>query len=321
MKGDRRMKILDLFNLTKQQQTKLSELAGVQAIEPQDLHDSNPKEIDAIYGWGDLAEKVLTASPKLKFIQSNSAGVDYMPLSEFEKKGITLANVSGIHAEPISESVIAYVLSFARGIVTTAAARREKKWVGDQVRMQNYTLNNRTAVIFGTGHIGQAIAEKLQIFGTRTIGVSRHGKPAPHFDEIMTDDRGINRSATADFVINIMPLTPATEHFFNKQFFDQMTNHPIFINVGRGPSVDTQALINALDQYKLAGAGLDVFESEPLEKSSPLWEMDNVILTPHISGGFKEYGEESFDILYKNLASFIQTGDVAVNKVNLSAGY
>ncbi|MGF2384370.1 NAD(P)-dependent oxidoreductase [Lentilactobacillus otakiensis] len=315
------MKILDLFNLTEQQQAKLAGLGNVQVIEPQDLNDNNSKEIDAIYGWDAHAEEVLTASPKLKFIQSNSAGVDYMPLSEFQKKGIILANVSGIHAEPISETVIAYVLSFARGIVTTAAARPDKRWVGDQVRMQNYTLKNRTAVIFGTGHIGEAIAEKLQFFGTRTVGVSRHGNPVAHFDEVVTDDEGTDRAAKADFVINIMPLTPATKHFFNKKFFDEMINHPVFINVGRGPSVDTQALINALDQYKLAGAGLDVFESEPLEKSSPLWEMDNVILTPHISGGFQEYGAEAFDILYKNLASFIQTGEVAVNKVDLSAGY
>lgn len=100
-----------------------------------------------------------------------------------------------------------------------------------------------------------------------------------------------------------------------------MRNQPIFINVGRGPSVDTEALIAALDQHQLAGAGLDVFESEPLPSDSPLWGMDNVILTPHISGGFQEYGDEAFDILYQNLTSFIQTGKVAVNKVDLSAGY
>lgn len=85
--------------------------------------------------------------------------------------------------------------------------------------------------------------------------------------------------------------------------------------------MDTEALIAALDQHQLAGAGLDVFESEPLPSDSPLWGMDNVILTPHISGGFQEYGDEAFDILYQNLTSFIQTGKVAVNKVDLSAGY
>lgn len=315
------MKILDLFNLTTEQQAKLTALGDVQVIEPADLNSSNVKSVDAIYGWNQQARTVLSESPKLKFVQSNSAGVDYMPLNDFADKGITLANVSGIHAEPISEMVIAYVLAFARGIVTTQAARRDQKWLGDQVRMQNYTIKNRTAVIFGTGHIGRAIAEKLQAFGTKTVGVSRHGKPTAHFDQVVGDDQGVVQAAKADIVINIMPLTPATHHFFDQAFFDQMRNQPIFINVGRGPSVDTEALIAALDQHQLAGAGLDVFESEPLPSDSPLWGMDNVILTPHISGGFQEYGDEAFGILYQNLTSFIQTGKVAVNKVDLSAGY
>lgn len=152
------MKILDLFNLTAEQQAKLTALGDVQVIEPADLNTSNVKSVDAIYGWNQQARTVLGESPKLKFVQSNSAGVDYMPLNDFADKGITLTNVSGIHAEPISEMVIAYVLAFARGIVTTQAARRNQKWLGDQVRMQNYTIKNRTAVIFGTGHmVGQSL--------------------------------------------------------------------------------------------------------------------------------------------------------------------
>lgn len=315
------MKLLNLFNLTDQQRTELAKLGDVQVIEPADLNSENSSEIDVIYGWGKQAPDVLNKSANLKLVQSFSAGVDYMPLSEFAKKGVTLTNVSGIHAEPISESVLGYVLAFARGMVASQAARSEKKWVGDQIRMQNYILKDRTAVIFGTGRIGQAIAEKLQMFGTKTIGVSRHGRPTDHFDEVVTDTEGTDKASKADFVINIMPLTAETKHFFNKQFFDKMSSHPVFINVGRGPSVDTDALIDALDQYKLAGAALDVFETEPLESNSPLWDMDNVILTPHISGGFKDYGNEAFAILYKNLASFIKTGEVAVNKVDLSAGY
>ncbi len=315
------MKLLNLFGLTAEQISKLNKLGNVQVLDSTDLNSENISDIDVIYGWGKPAMEVLSKSPKLKLVQSNSAGVDYMPLSQLAKKKVTLTNVSGIHAEPISEMVLAYVLSFARGVVTSQAARRDKQWVGDKIRMNNYTLPNRTAVIFGTGHIGKAIAEKLQAFGTKTIGVSRHGKPVDHFDEVVTDTEGTKRAAKADFVINIMPLTSETKHFFNQTFFDQMVNQPVFINVGRGPSVDTQALINALNTSKLAGAGLDVFESEPLEADSPLWGMDNVILTPHISGGFKEYGEESFDILYKNLASLIQTGDAAINKVDFSAGY
>lgn len=315
------MKLLNLFNLTDQQRTDLAQLGDIQIIEPKDLNSENSRDIDVIYGWGKPAPDVLEKSPKLKLVQSYSAGVDYMPLSEFARKGVILTNVSGIHAEPISESVVGYVLAFARGMVASQAARREKKWVGDEIRMHNYTLKGRKAVIFGTGSIGRAIAEKLQMFGMTTIGVSRHGKATAHFDDVVTDDQGNAKAAKADFVINIMPLTPETNHFFNQPFFDQLVSRPVFINVGRGPSVDTKALIDALKQSKLAGAGLDVFESEPLQSDSPLWGMDNVILTPHISGGFKDYGKEAFDILYHNLASFIKTGDVAMNKVDLSAGY
>ena len=314
------MKILNLFELSAQNRAKLAALGDVEVIDGDKL-GGNAKNIDVIYGWGKPAESVLAQSNKLKFVQSNSAGVDYLPLAEFKAKQISLANVSGIHAEPISEMVLAYILSFARGIEASHAARREHNWIGDQIRNQIYTLTNRTVVILGTGHIGQGIAEKLKAFGVTTIGVSRHGRPAAHFDRVVTDKSGTVEAAKADFVVNIMPLTAETRHFFNPAFFDQMENQPVFINVGRGPSVDTKALIDALDTHQLAGAALDVFENEPLEATSPLWEMDNVIITPHISGGFREYGQAAFNIFYKNLTTFIQTGTIAINQVNLSAGY
>lgn len=315
------LKLLNLFELSSANRKQLAQIPDLEIIDPEQVTPSLITKISAIYGWNQLGTEVLNQSTQLRFVQSNSAGVDYLPLKTFKQKGILLANVSGIHAEPISETVIAYVLAFVRGVLESEHAKQQSKWIGDQIRPTITTLHQKVAAIYGTGHIGQEIANKLKVFGVKTIGISRHGHPAAIFDQVFTDHDAIKATEAADIIINIMPLTEQTHHFFDRSFFETLTNQPLFINVGRGPSVDTEALVSALQAGKLSGAGLDVYEQEPLATDSPLWGMANVIMTPHISGGFVEYGDAAFAILRENLQSILKNDRVARNQVDLSEGY
>ena len=139
-------------------------------------------------------------------------------------------------------------------------------------------------------------ATKLHALGLHTLGVSAHGRPAAGFEEVVTDANAHSRSK-ADILINALPLTSATKHFYNSEFFSGLQNQPLFINIGRGASVDTPALVQALQTQQLRAAALDVVDPEPLPQDSPLWDMDNVLLTPHISGTVPHLRDQVFKFL------------------------
>ncbi|GAF41428.1 D-3-phosphoglycerate dehydrogenase [Agrilactobacillus composti DSM 18527 = JCM 14202] len=278
--------------------------------------------MDIIYGWNTFGDQLLQLPHNhLKWIQSISAGIDYMPLAAIKQQGILLTNTSGIHAEPIAEFVLGYLLAFSRGILASTQAQQQHRWVSDALRDQVFNLSHSTIAIFGTGHIGTRIAHYCHSFAMTTIGFNTAGHSAPEFDA--TFAAGANPSAlqSAKFIVNALPLTAKTTGFFEQSFFEQLTGQPLFINVGRGPSVDTAALRGALDQHKLAGAVLDVLPDEPLAPDATLWDQPNLWLSPHISGGFEDYGAAAFAILFKNLQAYLADGQLIMNQVDLDKGY
>lgn len=315
------MQIYAAFKLQDEQLQQL-EAAGHTVLTPQNFDlNAATQTVDIVYGWDDNARALLTAPNQVQWVQTISAGVDYLPLTELAAQHVQVTNTSGIHARPIAESVLAYLLAFGRGLQASAQTAPGQLWPTDSVRKQMFTLADKTAVIFGTGHIGRTIAALLQGLGVRTLGVSRHGRPAENFDEV-TDDAGTAAVlARADFVINVMPLTSATELFFNGARFAQMTRHPLFVNVGRGPSVDEAALLNALNDGQLRGAGLDVFKDEPVPADSPLLRHPQVIVTPHVSGTVDHLRQAVFAIFAENLRSLTANGALSRNLVDLQAGY
>ncbi|WP_407890855.1 NAD(P)-dependent oxidoreductase [Lacticaseibacillus sp. N501-2] len=265
--------------------------------------------IDVILGWNQIGLDIIAQPNRVKFVQAMSAGVDYLPLAEFQRQNILLANVAGIHAEVIAEYVLAGILAFAHGMFPVATS-----WVRPQ---QMWSLQEAQAVIYGTGHIGTMIAKHLHQFGVKVIGVDRHGLPKADFDQVTTD-KAIAQNA--DIIVNVMPLTPATQQYFDQAFFAQLAKQPLFINVGRGASVDEPALIQALDS-QLKGAVLDVASVEPLPQTSPLWQLPNVWVTPHIAGQVTHLRQQVADIFLPNMAQFAQNGTLKSHQVNLSVGY
>ncbi|MCI1894681.1 MAG: 3-phosphoglycerate dehydrogenase [Lactobacillus sp.] len=308
------MKVLTLFALPAAAQAQLP--ANVTLISQADYTPDQASQIDVILGWNQIAQTILDGPNRLKFVQTVSAGVDYLPLAQLEVQGVVVANTSGIHAGPIASSTLAMILAFARGLFPVAHT-----WDNEQRRGQLWSLDGGKAVIFGTGHIGQAIAKQLTAQGMQVYGISRHGAPVRGFVEVGTDQTATAWAKDAQVLVNVMPLTASTTHFFNAAFFGQLEAAPLLVNVGRGESVDTAAMLAALHAGQLRGAALDVFETEPLPADSPLWQEQQVLITPHISGTVPHLRAAVADIFLPNLSAFAASGEIIKNQVDLTAGY
>jgi phosphoglycerate dehydrogenase-like enzyme len=160
-------------------------------------------------------------------------------------------------------------------------------------------------VLVGTGVSGSAVGELLQAFGMHTIGVSRTPRAERGFDEMVHTDTLAEAARRADYLVNILPGGPKNAKLIGRQVLEALKSTAFFFNIGRGETVDEAALVDVLRQGRIAGAGLDVFATEPLPADSPLWDMPNVFLTPHIGGRFDEYEDYAMPLLFENMRLFL----------------
>jgi phosphoglycerate dehydrogenase-like enzyme len=278
------------------------------------------KDAEIIAGWKNgLEEYCLDPHAKLKWLQSWSAGVDYLPLEELSSRDIYLTSANGVHAYPISETIFALMLGLTRKIHTYVKNQQKKTWHHAQMGLE---IHEKTIGIIGVGTIGKETAKIAKAFGMHVLGVRYSGKPADYVDEMYTPDQLEQLLPKCDYVVVTIPLTKETNQWFGAKQFKQMKTSAFFINIGRGEIVVEADLIQALFEGTIAGAGLDVFETEPLSTESPLWEMENVIVTPHTSGSTEHYNQRVIDnILIPNLKAYL-SGDIPpINLVNFSKGY
>lgn len=237
----------------------------------------------------------------LKFIQLTSAGMDRVPLDYIKNHGIHIANARGVYSIPMAEWVVLKILEIYKNSRYFYKAQSERKW---QKRRDLLEISGKTAAIIGLGNVGIEIAKRLNAFGVHVIGVdSRLLDPAENDlvnelcvpDEI---DRVLNKS---DIVILALPLTDQTRHMMNKYRFKAMRDGSVLVNVSRGGVIKETDLIEALQGNKFLGVALDVFEEEPLNQDSPLWNFDNVIITPHNSFISDKVSERMFGLIIENL--------------------
>ncbi|ADB62425.1 D-isomer specific 2-hydroxyacid dehydrogenase NAD-binding protein [Haloterrigena turkmenica DSM 5511] len=247
------------------------------------------------------------------WVHSIQAGVDRFPFDEFEANDVVLTNSTGIHDRTVGETVAGYLLSFSRRLHDLLANQRERRWERPAWD-DGFTLPGKTACVVGTGTLGRGVAETLGGLGLEVWGVRRSDEPVPGFDEIYTNDWLLEAVGDADFVIVTVPLTDETHHLFDAEAFDAMRADAYFVNVARGPVVDEPALIDALESDAIAGAALDVFEEEPLPEDSPLWAMDEVIVTPHCAAYTRDYFRDVGEIVRENV-SRLETGEELYNRV------
>ena len=286
---------------------------------------------------GQFPPQLLAKAKNLRWFQQWSAGADWLlDHPEVQTMDFVLTSASGVHAIPISEHIFAFLLAFARNLPQAWHAQQERVWMKEQnqerrktakddiatySRRDMFELAGKTMLLIGIGEIGERTAQIARALEMGIIGVRNNpDHDTPGVSQMVGPDELLRVLPKADVVVSTVPLTAETHHMMNQVAFDAMKRGAYFINIGRGGTVDQEALITALRSGTVAGAGLDVFEEEPLSPDSPLWEMDNVLLTPHASGATPQYNERAFAIFLDNLQRY-QAGAELRNVVDKTKGY
>jgi phosphoglycerate dehydrogenase-like enzyme len=251
--------------------------------------NSKKEDLDALLAWADVIfglfapANTVARAPKLKWIQVISAGVDRLRDTDVWQSRIVITGVSGIHATPIGEFVMALMLMFAKNAPLSFKMMKTRHWR----RYPTHTLRGKTVGIVGLGHIGREVARLSKSFRMKVIATRRSTKQpgkARNVDLLLPQARMKQMLARSDYVVLSVPLTPDTRHIIGKAEIKEMKPTACLINIGRGSLIDEEALIRALDERLIAGAGLDVTYTEPLPEKSRLWYFDNVILSPRFGG-------------------------------------
>jgi phosphoglycerate dehydrogenase-like enzyme len=240
-------------------------------------------------------------APGLKWMQVFNAGVDHPVFATVLERGVRLTTSSGTAAEPIAQTALAGMLYLARNFPRWMAGQRNRKW--DPMRQAEFPrdLNGQTMLIYGLGKIGIEIARLAHLLGLKVIGVRRSAVAVAHIDEMHTPDKLGALLPKTDWLVIACPLTSETRGMVNAALFAQLPRGARFINISRGEVVDEPALIAALQSGQLGGAYLDVFAEEPLPPASPLWDLPNVVVTPHNAGASAGSEARINDLFFDNL--------------------
>lgn len=248
------------------------------------------------------------------------AGVESAITPELVERGIVLTNNSGMSAPNMAEHVVAMMLALGRAIPMFVRLQQSRTWAEWDENMNRFELTGQVVLLLGTGAIGKETAKRLRPFGCTLIGARRRPGPVEGFDHVITFNQIEGVLPTVDHVVSSLPMTPYTDKIVSREMISRMKPEAYFFNVGRGGTVDQDALIEALQSGHLGGAGLDVTTPEPLPPDSPLWEMENVLITSHTSGGSPKTRERAATTLVENLRRY-QSGESLINEVNLEYGY
>ena len=262
-------------------------------------------------------EKMLGIASQLKWFQSLNSGVDGYPLKEMEKRKIVLTSGRGIHTINIPEYVICVLIMLARNFTVMVKNQNNKKWV---VIEQNEIFGT-TLGILGLGAIGSELAQKANLMGMKVIALKRTYEKKAYVEELYTPDKMDEIFKKSDYIVNLLPYSPETDKIINKKYFNLMKPTASFINVGRGKTVDEEDLIEALRTKKIKGLVSDVFYNEPLPETSPLWEMENVFITPHVAGQSIKYIEKALGIIRHNLEVYLSGKGEYLNRIDYKKGY
>ena len=261
---------------------------------------------------------LLALAPNLRFIQSISAGVNQYPLDTLHQRGIRLASAAGVNSSAVAQHAMAHVLAFARHIHTGRDNQQRRLWRGmiSDLAQREDELGGKTMLIVGLGQIGQTLARLAQPFGVRVIATKQ--RPETISDNTLAvypPSRLLELLPQADYVVLTCPLTPETERLIDAAALAAMKPSATLINMARGRVVDEGALVWALENGRLAAAGLDCTWDEPLPTNSPLWNMENVIITPHTGGETRRYEERVIAILCENLNRLWRGEEILINQV------
>jgi D-2-hydroxyacid dehydrogenase (NADP+) len=269
-----------------------------------------------------LPSDLFAAATRLRWMHAAGAGVERYELAQIAARGVTLTNSSGVSAPNMAEHVLGMMIALARRFPQLMRAQARREWRDEATHREVGELQGQTVLIAGIGEIGCAVAQRVAAFGMRVNGLRRRADASPPagFNQMFAIADLHAALADADHVVATLPNTPRSRGLFDAAAFAAMKPGAAIYNVGRGPVIDTAALTAALESGHLGGAGLDVTDPEPLPAESPLWDMENVLITAHTSGATPRYWERQADLIADNIRR-IQRGDAPRNLVDLEAGY
>ncbi len=281
----------------------------------------DPSQLDAIeIAFGPLSPADAAAAPRLRWIQLQSAGCENytLPGNAFPHDRVRLTTSSGVFDLPIAEHVLGMMLGHVRGLFHYARTQTGGRWVRNHDVSRDFS--GSTVGIVGLGSIGSAVAVRAKALGARVLGVRRTPSAADPVDVCYTPDRLHEMLRQCDFVALCLPSTVDTRHIIDAAALAVLPGHAFIVNIGRGSAIDTDALVEALRTGGIGGAGLDVTDPEPLPDGHPLWSMDNVLITPHTSGGSPGDDARIHALFLENLRRY-RDNEPLLNQVDPERGY
>lgn len=318
---------------------KIREAAGSMAVvNAKDEAEAIGEIADADAFFGKLTPPMLAAARRLRWVQAPTVSLEHYLFPELVAHPATLTNMRGLFSDVIADHVFGYVLCFARNFHRYIRNQLAARWepVGGEGARSTFAagpgvvspmdqahlhLADQTLGVVGLGQIGAEVARRGLAFGMRVLAVDPVQTRAPEgVAALWKPDRLHELLGASDFVVIAAPHTPETVKLFRRERFRQMKRTAYLINIGRGVIVDLADLTAALEAREIAGAGLDVFEVEPLPADHPLWRMENVIITPHVAGASPRVAERHLEVLLDNVRRFVR-GDPLANVASKTAWY
>jgi phosphoglycerate dehydrogenase-like enzyme len=290
-----------------------AEAPGIEIVEAEEAQAADAlRTADAFYGR--IRPEWLAAAPRLRWIQSPVAGLEHSMFPELVASPVVLTNMRGIYSDHIADHAYALLLALARGLPQFMRRQARREWSSQGVRAVH--LPDATLGILGLGGIGRELARRAKTSGMTVLAVdARPEHQPPEVAALWPVDRLRELLERSDFVAVTAPHTPETERLLDREKLAWMKPSAYLINVGRGVIVELAALTEAVQQGRLAGAALDVFETEPLPADHPLWEMENVLITPHTAWMGPDSEARRLEVLRENLRRFV-AGEPLANVVD-----
>ena len=265
-----------------------------------------------------LKDEHLELAPNLKWVQGLMAGVDSLPLNTIKDRGIILTTGRGIHKNHMTEYALSMMILDARNLDQLLLKQQQKEW---DPSFKQGEIKGKTLGIIGLGSIGQELARKASFMGMDVIGLKRSYTPVPHVRKVYPNTEVEQIFKNSDYIVNLLPYTPETEKFVNEELMSKMKSSACMLNLGRGGTVDEEALYYALKNKVFRKYISDVFETEPLPKENPLWSLDNIVITPHICGPNVNYLAKAYDIVKENIEKYQKDKSSMINQYSFEKGY
>ena len=283
--------------------------------------ESAPRDAEAILHWAgsrDLLRAAFLASPNLHWVHSRSAGLDSLLFPELVESPVPLTNGAGVFSQSLGEFTLAVILFFAKDIRRLLRNQEACRW--EQFDVEE--LPGQTVGIVGYGDIGRAVASRVHAMGMRVLALKRHAPSTrdPFVDRFYRPGELNAMLADCDFVVAAAPLTPETRHMIGDDAIAAMKPNAVVINVGRGPVIDQAALVRALSTGRIKGAGLDVFEREPIPADDPIFKLPNVLISPHSADHTKDWLNQAMQFFLEQYRRFAN-GQPLKNIVEKHLGY